>query len=95
MAVHDGYMCKKCNKVYRFHETSVPVYCDRCGADLVEDRYMYNLKITTDYTTGEEKLVETRESNIFGGYDCTKTIFTENVKVVKIRRKNLFFWEVL
>lgn len=88
MVVDNGYICEKCGKVYHKTEQTLPVYCKGCGEDLVKKRYWYNL--TTNYY-GD--LVETRESNVFGGYDYVKTILTDNVRQIKLKRKHLLFWE--
>ena len=37
--------------------------------------------------------METRETNIFGGYDYVKTTLTKNIKRVKIKKK-VFGWEL-
>ena len=39
------------------------------------------------------KVVETQESNVFGGYDHIKTVLTESVAEVKLRRR-WFVWEL-
>ena len=31
--------------------------------------------------------------NLFGGYDYIKILLTDNLKMVRIKRKFLFFWE--
>lgn len=88
MVVDSGFMCKKCGKVYHTKEQYLPIYCKKCGEDLVDKRYSYNL------TKHNGKIVETRESNIFGGYDYVKTVLSDNVARVKLRRKALFFWRL-
>ena len=64
------------------------MYCSGCGTELVEERYSYN--ITTSY--GKE--VETRATNAFGGYDYVKTVLSDNIQEVKLKRKWMFFWEL-
>ena len=88
MVIDSGYMCKKCGKIYHRSEQDIPIYCKKCGEDLVKERYWYNL------TEHHGKVVETRATNIFGGYDYVKTILTDNAKRVKIKRKFLFLWEL-
>ena len=88
MVVESGYMCKKCKKIYRKSERDIPHYCNKCGEDLVKERYWYNL--IDHYGC----VIETRNSNIFGGYDYVKTILTDNIEKVKIKRKFLFWWEL-
>lgn len=78
MKVDTGYVCRKCGKVYHKRKKNLPLYCKKCGSDLVEERYYYNL--TQDG-------METRESNVFGGYDYIKTILTENAAKTKIVRR--------
>lgn len=51
---------------------------------MVHERYLYN--ITRDGR-------ETRDTNMFGGYDYVKTILTQNAVAVKLVRK-LMRWEV-
>ena len=89
MVVDSGYICKKCGKIYRKTKSTLPNYCKKCGEDLVEERYWYNLM--RDYYG---KVVETKDTNMFGGYDYVKTTLTDNVEKVKIKRKFLFWWEV-
>ena len=74
MTVDTGYKCKKCNKVYHKSKSDLPIYCKGCGEELVKERYCYNL---TEY---RGKAVETRDTNMFGGYDYIKTtgIYFEN-----------------
>ena len=43
MVVDSGYICKKCGKIYRKTKSTLPNYCKKCGEDLVEERYWYNL----------------------------------------------------
>lgn len=88
MVVDNGYMCKKCNKIYHQSKHNLPIYCKKCGADLIDERYYYNL------IEHHGEIVETRKTNLFGGYDYVKTILNDNVQRVKIRRKFLFFWEL-
>ena len=87
MIVDSGYVCKKCGKIYHKNKQDIPIYCKKCGEDLVEERYSYNL---IEYR-GE--VVETRETNIFGGYDYVKNTLTKNIKRVKIKKK-VFGWEL-
>ena len=87
MVVDKGYMCKTCGKIYHKQMQDMPIYCKKCGQDLVEERYFYNL---IEY---RGMVVETREENIFGGYDYVKTTLTKNVKEVKIK-KRFFGWEL-
>lgn len=89
MIVDSGYMCKKCKKIYRKSKSNLPIYCKKCGEDLVKERYWYNL------TEHFGEVVETRDTNIFGGYDYVKTTLTDDVERVKIKRKFLFWWELL
>lgn len=89
MVIDSGYMCKKCKKVYHKSKSNLPIYCNKCGEDLVEERYYYNLIV--DYFGNT---VETRDTNLFGGYDYIKTVLTNNIEEVKIRRKFLFWWEL-
>lgn len=88
MVVDSGYMCKKCKKIYHKSKSNLPIYCKKCGEDLVNDRYYYNL------TERYGMVVETRDTNMFGGYDYVKTILTDNAERVKIKRKLLFWWEL-
>lgn len=88
MVVDDGYMCKKCGKIYHKSERDMPVYCKGCSEALVKERYWYNLI----ECYGE--IVETRDTNLFGGYDYVKTTLTDSVKRVKIKRKFPFGWEL-
>lgn len=88
MVVDSGYKCKKCSKVYHKSKQNMPIYCKKCGEDLVRERYLYNL---TEYR-GE--VVETRDTNMFGGYDYVKTTLTDSAERVKLRRKFLFWWEL-
>ena len=87
MKISSGYMCKKCNKIYHKSKENLPKYCVCCGEDLIKERYLYNL---IEYR-GEA--VETKSTNMFGGYDYIKTTLTDNIERVKIRRK-LFGWEL-
>lgn len=87
MKISNGYMCKKCNKVYHKSKNDLPKYCVGCGEDLVNERYLYNL---IEY---KGDVVETKNTNMFGGYDYIKTTLTDNVERVKLRRK-LFGWEL-
>jgi DNA-directed RNA polymerase subunit RPC12/RpoP len=87
MVVDSGYMCKTCGKIYHKQQRDIPIYCKKCGQDLVEERYFYNL---IEY---RGKVVETRGTNIFGGYDYVKTTLTKNVGRVKIKKK-FFGWEL-
>lgn len=89
MVIDDGYMCTKCGKIYHESKSNLPIYCNKCGEDLVKERYYYNL--VADYFGNT---VETRDTNLFGGYDYVKTVLTNNVEKVKIKRKYLFFWEL-
>lgn len=89
MVVDSGYMCKKCNKIYHQSKHNLPIYCNKCGEDLVEERYYYNLIV--DYFGNT---VETRDTNLFGGYDYVRTVLTNNIEEVKIKRKFLFWWEL-
>ena len=57
------------------------------GEELVKERYWYNL---TEY---RGKVVETRDTNMFGGYDYIKTTLTDSAERVKIRRRFLR-WEL-
>ena len=84
-----GYKCKKCNKIYHKEKTKLPFYCQKCGEDLIKEKYFYNL--TKNYW-GD--IVETIETNMFGGYDYVKIVLTDNVEKVKIKRK-LFGWKLL
>lgn len=88
MVVDKGYMCKKCGKIYHASKNNLPMYCKKCGEDLVKERYLYNL-IERDGET-----VETRDTNMFGGYDYVKTTLTDNVKNVIIQKKFLFGWKL-
>ena len=88
MVVDSGYVCKKCGKIYHKSKSTLPNYCKKCGEDLVDERYHYNL------TEHYGMVVETRDTNMFGGYDYVKTILTDNVERVKIKRKLLFWWEL-
>lgn len=88
MVIDNGYMCKNCKKIYRKSKANLPAYCTKCGEDLVQTRYWYNL------TEQLGKIVETKDTNIFGGYDYVKTILSDNVEHVKIKRKFLFWWEL-
>ena len=87
MTVDAGYKCKKCNKVYHKSKSDLPIYCKGCGEELVKERYCYNL---TEY---RGKAVETRDTNMFGGYDYIKTTLTDSAERVKIRRRFLR-WEL-
>lgn len=87
MVVDMGYRCKNCGKIYHQSERDLPIYCKKCGEDLVEERYWYNL---VEY---HGRVVETRETNLFGGYDYVKTILTDNIERIKIKRKFLLWWE--
>ena len=82
-----GYRCKTCGKCYHKEDTRLPRYCKKCGEDLVEDRYWYNL--VTDYNGNP---VETHESNMFGGYEYIHVELTDSVEEIKLRRKFLFWW---
>lgn len=84
MVIDTGYVCKKCGKVYHKSKQNLPNYCKKCGCDLVHERYLYN--ITRDGR-------ETRDTNMFGGYDYVKTILTQNAVPVKLVRKWMR-WEV-
>lgn len=83
MTVDVGYKCKKCNKVYHKSKSDLPIYCKGCGEELVKERYWYNL---TEY---QGEVVETRDTNMFGGYDYIKTTLTDNAERVKLRRRFL------
>lgn len=85
MIVRTGYQCKKCGKIYVKNKYNLPCFCKKCGADLISERYWYNLT-----RTGEE----TRETNMFGGYDYTKSEVSELAIPVKIKKKFLG-WEVI
>lgn len=87
MKIDKGFMCGTCNKIYHKEEQNLPHYCTKCGEDLVERRYWYNLM---EY---HGEVVETRDTNMFGGYDYVKTILSPNAKPVKIRRRFLK-WEL-
>lgn len=82
MRVAMGYICKSCNKVYCKMSDTLPVYCKRCGTTLVEKRYGY-----CRTASGEVSL----STNIWGGYDYSKTVLSNDAVKVKIRRK-LFRW---
>lgn len=88
MVVDSGYMCEKCKKIYHKSQSNLPKYCKKCGEDLVKERYLYNLM------KYHGEVVETKDTNMFGGYDYVKTILTDSVKKVKLRRKFLFSWEL-
>ena len=83
MTVDVGYKCKKCNKVYHKSKSDLPIYCKGCGEELVKERYWYNL---TEY---QGEVVETRDTNMFGGYDYIKTTLTDSAERVKLRRRFL------
>ena len=83
MTVDAGYKCKKCNKVYHESKSDLPIYCKGCGEELVKERYWYNL------TKYRGEVVETRDTNMFGGYDYIKTTLTDSAERVKIRRRFL------
>lgn len=83
MTVDVGYKCKKCNKVYHKSKSDLPIYCKGCGEELVKERYWYNL---TEY---QGEVVETRDTNMFGGYDHIKTTLTNSAERVKLRRRFL------
>ena len=85
MIVRMGYKCKKCGKIYAKTKHTLPVFCKKCGADLILERYYYN---RTRF--GEE----TRETNMFGGYDYVKSELSELAIPVKIK-KNFLRWEVI
>lgn len=89
MYVDDGYRCKKCGRLYHKSKSRLPIYCNSCGAELIKEKYSYNL--TTDMFG---KVVETRATNMFCGYDYVKTVLSENVEKVKLKRSWLFFWEL-
>lgn len=88
MVIDTGYICKKCGKIYHKTIRGLPTYCKKCGADLIKEDYLYNL------IEQNGKVVETRCTNIFGGYDYHKITASDNVEKVKLRRKYLFFWEL-
>ena len=88
MIVDSGYKCKKCNKVYHRTDWNLPKYCRGCGADLVEKRYLYNLRM--DY---DGKVYETTDDNMWGGYDYRKVILTKNIEKTKLRW-HLFKWKI-
>lgn len=88
MVIDSGYICKKCNKTYHRSKENLPTYCKRCGEKLIEERYLYNL------IEHGGKVIETKDTNMFGGFDYIKTILAENVEKVKLRRKFLFCWEL-
>lgn len=85
MSVRTGYQCKKCGKIYAKNKYNLPCFCKKCGADLISERYWYNLT-----RSGEE----TRETNMFGGYDYIKSQVSELAIPVKIK-KNFLRWEVI
>ena len=89
MYVDDGYRCRKCGRLYHKSKSRLPIYCNGCGAELIKQKYSYNL--TTDMFG---KVVETATTNAFGGYDYVKTVLSENVEEVKLKRSLLFFWEL-
>lgn len=90
MKVEYGYKCVKCGKIYRGTEDDLPMFCKKCGETLVKKRYKYNLTMDR---YGE--VVETGDTNMFGGYDYIKTILVDsNVMKVKIRRQ-CFKWIVM
>lgn len=89
MYVDDGYRCKKCGRLYHKSKSRLPIYCNGCGAELIKQKYGYNL--TTDR---RGNVVETRATNMFCGYDYVKIVLAENVEEVKLRRSWLFFWEL-
>lgn len=89
MYVDDGYRCKKCGRLYHKSKSRLPIYCGGCGAELVKEKYSYNLTIDMF-----GKVVETAATNAFGGYDYVKTVLSENVEKVKLKRSLLFFWEL-
>ena len=37
MIVDSGYVCKKCGKIYHKNKQDIPIYCKKCGEDLVEE----------------------------------------------------------
>lgn len=87
MVIDTGFMCKKCNKIYHKSKQNMPIYCKKCGEDLVRERYLYNL------TEHRGEVVETRDTNMFGGYDYIKTTLTDSAERVKLRRRFLR-WEL-
>ena len=89
MYVDDGYRCKKCGRLYHKSKSRLPIYCNGCGAELIKQKYGYNL--TTDR---RGNVVETRATNMFCGYDYVKIVLAENVEEVKLKRSLLFFWEL-
>lgn len=89
MYVDDGYRCKKCGRLYHKSKSRLPIYCNGCGAELIKQKYGYNL--TTDR---RGNVVETRATNMFCGYDYVKIVLAENVEEVKLKRSWLFFWEL-
>lgn len=89
MVIERGYVCKKCGKVYHKTKMDLPIYCTKCGEDLVSEKYGYNLTVNLFGNT-----VETRDTNMFGGYDYIRIVLTDNVERVKLKRKFLFLWEV-
>ena len=85
MKVKIRYKCDKCGKIYAKNKHSLPIFCKKCGAELITQRYWYNLT-----RTGEE----TRETNMFGGYDYIKSEVSDLVVPVKIKKK-IWGWEVI
>ena len=85
MIVRMGYKCKKCGKIYAKTKHTLPIFCNKCGAELILKRYNYNLT-----PCGEE----TRKTNMFGGYDYIKSEVSELSVPVKIKKKFLG-WEVI
>lgn len=85
MIVKRGYKCKKCGKIYAKNKYNLPCFCKKCGTDLIQERYYYNLT-----RLGEE----TRGTNIFGGYDYIKSEVSELAVPVKIK-KIFWRWEVI
>lgn len=88
MVIEYGYCCKKCKKIYHKSKQNLPMFCKKCGEELIDERYWYNL--TRDCFG---RIVETKESNLFGGYDFVKTTLTNNVEKCLVKRKFLFWWE--
>lgn len=80
MKVDYGFVCKKCGKTYHKEAQNLPKFCKKCGCDLVEDMYLYNL---------DKDGNEVYSTNMFGGYDYVKTLFTDNAVKTKLRRKML------
>lgn len=82
--IDDGYKCKGCGKIYRKNKYALPAYCKKCGAELIDERYGYNLIANP---RNRRMTMETRETNMFGGYDYIKAVTTKMALPIRVKRK--------